>query len=61
MIWSAMEQYVIARAGKPVAKLVRIRVEGRRRILGSAKGTIWYTKDWDSPMTGKELEEFIGG
>ena len=55
------EEVVIARAGKPVAKLVRIGADGRKRILGSAKGTIWYAKDWDAPMTVKEFEEFIGG
>ena len=55
------EDVVIARAGKPVAKLVRIRVEGRKRTLGSAKGTIWYAKDWNTPMTDKEFEELIGG
>ena len=55
------EDVVLARAGKPVAKLVRIQAEGRKRVLGSAKGTIWYAKDWDAPMTDKEFEEFIGG
>jgi antitoxin (DNA-binding transcriptional repressor) of toxin-antitoxin stability system len=55
------EDVVIARAGKPVAKLVRIQVRGRKRILGSAKGTIWYAEDWDGPVNDREFEAFIGG
>ena len=55
------EEVVIARAGKPVAKLVRIQPQGRKRILGSAKGSVRFTKGWEAPMTDAEFEEFIGG
>ncbi|HLB61282.1 MAG TPA: type II toxin-antitoxin system Phd/YefM family antitoxin [Actinomycetota bacterium] len=43
------EEIVLARAGKPVAKLVPIaRLE--RRPSGFAKGTIWISDDFDDPL-----------
>ena len=44
------EEVIIAKAGVPVAKLVRIEPQSRR-VLGSAEGTIEFTEGWDAPMT----------
>jgi len=50
------EEIVIARAGKPVAKLVGLRSGQVRRKLGSATGAIRFRRGWDAPMTKAELE-----
>jgi prevent-host-death family protein len=57
---AAGEEVIIAKAGKPVAKLVKIEPVVKRQ-LGSATGTIKFKKGWDAPMTDEEYEEFIGG
>jgi prevent-host-death family protein len=54
------EEIVIAKAGKPIAKLVKIESVSKRQF-GSAKGQIKFTPGWDAPMTDDEFEEFIGG
>jgi prevent-host-death family protein len=54
------EEVVIAKAGRPVAKLVKIEPKSKR-VLGSATGTIKFTPGWDAPMTDEEFDEFIGG
>ena len=53
------EEVVIARAGKPVARLVRVAPPGGKRKLGAARGRVWFAKGWDAPMSRKELERLI--
>ena len=60
---AAGEEVVIARAGKPVAKLVRYEKEPRR--LGFLEGKIWMAEDFDETdeelialFYGSEDEEF---
>jgi prevent-host-death family protein len=53
------EEIVIAKAGRPVAKLVRIHPRAKR-VLGSAAGTIQFRAGWDAPLTDLELDELIG-
>jgi len=53
------EEVVIAKAGKPLVKLVKIKPKAKR-ILGSAAGTIEFIEGWDKPMTDEEFEEFVG-
>ena len=53
------EEIIIAKAGKPVAKLVRFQPKPKR-VLGSAAGTIEFAAGWDAPLTDQELEEFLG-
>jgi antitoxin (DNA-binding transcriptional repressor) of toxin-antitoxin stability system len=52
------EEVVIAKAGKPLVKLVKIKPK-TKRILGSAAGTIEFVEGWDKPMTDEEFEEFV--
>jgi len=54
------EEVVIARAGKPVARLVRVPDAHLRRTPGLAKGKIWMSPDFDHPMTEQELDQFLG-
>lgn len=55
------EEVVIARAGRPVARLVRVAPPGGKRQLGSARGQIVFRPGWNAPMSRKELERFLDG
>jgi prevent-host-death family protein len=46
------EEIVIARNGRPVAKLVPV---PRERRLGTLRGKIWAAPDWDSPEVNEEI------
>ncbi|MCX6612268.1 MAG: type II toxin-antitoxin system prevent-host-death family antitoxin [Acidobacteria bacterium] len=48
------EEIIIAKAGKPMVKLVRVEVTPKR-VLGSAAGAIEYGLGWDAPMSDDEL------
>lgn len=52
------EDVVIAKAGKPVARLVPVEEPRKRREPGSAKGTLWYSDDFDAPLPDEILELF---
>ncbi len=52
------EEVVIAKAGKPVAKLVPIAAVSKRRILGSAKGDFTVPDDFNAPLP-KEIEDLF--
>ena len=55
---SAGEEIVIARAGKPVARLAPLNPGGsKRRVPGIDKGKIWMAKDFNS-MSKKELDDW---
>jgi prevent-host-death family protein len=47
------EEVIIAKAGKPVAKLVPIRSERPRFQLGSAKGEFVVPADFNDPLPRK--------
>ncbi len=51
----AGEEVTIAKAGKPVVRLIPI--EPKKPVLGSARGTVQYSDDWDAPMTREQLAE----
>lgn len=51
----AGEEVVIARAGKPVAKLVPYIDRTKPRTAGTLKGKIWFAPDWDSPEVNEEM------
>lgn len=55
----AGEEVVIARAGKPVARLVPIERPPRRRQPGSLRGKIWLAPDFDETPP-EILEAFYG-
>jgi prevent-host-death family protein len=44
------EEIVIARSGKPVARLVPIEPVPGRRPIGRDKGKIWMSEDLDEPL-----------
>lgn len=52
------EEVIIARGKKPVAKLVALSAEAKKRTPGRLKGKIWYTPDAFDPLTKEELSEW---
>jgi prevent-host-death family protein len=57
---AAGREIVIAKNGRPMAKLVPYRQAARRRP-GRAKGRIWMAPDFDAPLPTDVLEGFSGG
>ncbi len=58
---SAGEEIVIAKAGKPVARLIPIgRQEAKKRVPGIDKGKIWMSKDFDV-MSDRDLRDWYRG
>ena len=53
------EEIVIAKAGEPVARLVREPSRQPRRP-GSAKGRFWMSEDFDDPLPDDLLDLFEG-
>ncbi|MBZ5574767.1 MAG: type II toxin-antitoxin system Phd/YefM family antitoxin [Acidobacteriia bacterium] len=46
---AAGEEITIARAGKPVAKLIAVGPSGGKRPMGMDKGKIWIADDFNAP------------
>lgn len=55
---AAGEEIVIARAGKPMARLVPLRL--RERTPGRGAGRIEISPDFDAPLSDELLQEFEG-
>jgi prevent-host-death family protein len=49
------EEVIIARAGRPVARLVPYRARREPREPGLLKGKIWLADDWDSAEVNAEI------
>lgn len=54
-------EIVIARAGRPVAKLVAITPQRERRTLGLLAGQLTIPDDFDAPLPDDILADFEGG
>ena len=54
---AAGEEIIIAKNGKPMAKLVAFK-DAIKRKPGRLKGKVWMSKDFDAPMTKEELAAF---
>lgn len=54
------EEVVIARHGKPVARLVAVSERPERRVPGSARGRIVVSEDFDEPLPEEVLKDFEG-
>jgi prevent-host-death family protein len=57
---AAGEEIVIAKAGKPVARLVPFRKTKGKRPLGMDKGLFQVPKDFDAPLPEDLLKKFEG-
>lgn len=58
---AAGEEIIIAKAGKPVAKLVPLHSRPRRRKLGIAAGEFTIPDDFDAPLPDDVLGLFYEG
>ena len=56
---AAGAEIVIAKNGRPLAKLVAYRAASRRKP-GRAKGKIWIAADFDAPLPKDVLDAFNG-
>jgi prevent-host-death family protein len=56
---AAGAEIIIAKAGKPRARLVPVRAKTPRRP-GSAKGKVWIAADFDAPLPESMLRAFSG-
>ena len=52
------EEVVIARAGKPIARLVRIEPAKQNRVLGRGEGDFEVPDDFNAPLPEEVLKEF---
>ncbi len=55
----AGEEITLARAGRPVARLVPYTARREPRPLGLWKGKVWLAPDWDSPQVNAEIAELF--
>ncbi len=53
------EEIIIAKAGKPVARLVPLAPQMKPRVFGSMKGQIWIADDFDD--TPQEVIDLFEG
>ena len=56
---AAGAEIIIAKAGRPMARLIAIR-KSAKRMPGRAKGRIWIAKDFDAPLPREVLDGFEG-
>lgn len=54
------EEVVITRAGRPVARVVRCRMPGKRRVLGQDRGLFEVPGDFDAPLPDDVLDASEG-
>jgi prevent-host-death family protein len=55
------EEIVIARAGKPVARLAPLREPSKPRKPGLMRGRIVVSKDFDAPLPKELIDAFYAG
>ena len=56
----AGEEIIIARGGKPVARLAPLPRSAKPRTPGRLKGKIWVAKDFNAPLPDDLLDLFEG-
>lgn len=56
----AGEEIIIAKAGKPIAKLVPFSNKAKKRIPGSAKGKFTMSGDFNAPLPDEIIKDFEG-
>ena len=53
------EEIVIAKAGKPKARLVPVQAKPERKF-GLLKGRVWMSEDFDDPLPDDVLDKIYG-
>ena len=54
------EEIIIAKAGKPIAKLVPFAKKNKKRTAGLAKGKVTLSADFNEPLPDEIIKEFEG-
>jgi prevent-host-death family protein len=57
---AAGKDIVIARGGKPVARLTRLEAPARKLRFGVLKGKVKVAKDFDAPLPAEVQADFAG-
>jgi antitoxin (DNA-binding transcriptional repressor) of toxin-antitoxin stability system len=57
---AAGKDVVIARGGKPVARLTRLQNPPRKIRFGLLRGKVKVSKDFDAPLSNEALAQFEG-
>lgn len=57
---AAGEEIVIAKSGRPLARLVPLQPVVEPRLPGLWKGQVWIAHDFDSELSESELSEWYG-
>ncbi|MBA2450912.1 MAG: type II toxin-antitoxin system Phd/YefM family antitoxin [Chloroflexi bacterium] len=57
---AAGEEIIIAKSGKPMARLVPLREDLTPRVFGTMKGQIWIADDFDDPLPPELMTHFTG-
>ena len=57
---AAGEEIVIAKAGKPIARLVALDRTPAARKPGLWQGRVWVSEEFDAPLPERVLKEFEG-
>jgi prevent-host-death family protein len=52
------EEIVIARSGRPIARLLPFSTKSTKRVLGGARGQVWIAEDFDAPLPDDVLADF---
>ena len=55
------EEIIIARSGRPVARLVPLEGPVRPRVCGRMRGKIRLADDFDAPLPDEVLDQFENG
>ena len=55
------EEIIIARSGRPVARLVPLEGQERPRVFGRMRGKIRVADDFDAPLPDEILDRFENG
>jgi len=55
---SAGEEIIIAKAGKPVARLVPLKAKKKPRVAGTYAGRIQVADDFDAPLPDDIVDDF---
>jgi prevent-host-death family protein len=51
-------EIIVARDGKPVAKLIPFPGARKPRVLGKSRGKTWISEDFDAPLPDELLDLF---
>lgn len=58
---AAGEEIIIAKAGKPLARLVPLQSMSSQRSLGMFKGQLNVSDDFDTPLSDEVIAQFENG